>query len=426
MAIRGLGRIARLTLFSGPNCSLCDTAKAELAKVRQQRAFDLETINIQDKGQERWKKKYVYWIPALHIEGKEVAKGRWDAQTTGLAGASEFIDCSPPGAPLYVRVDEDVLGDQSPEEDSDVRRCFNCGSPEHAVSDCLETFDRALVSLSRQLFNFYRGESSGPFQRFHEVAEWRKRRLQWLDEFEPGQVKGPLLREALGLSEGDIGERVEWLPRMARWGYPPGWVGVRDPRERVWERIADVRDNSRDEDLEFSIHTDDGHELCLLPGTFDAGTDDSTSSDSEGHHNSAASPSRWANYPGTYFLSSRLPVHKVPSLPAITQDTPRPVSSTYTADRQRLWETILASSDGPPSRSAPIPPWRLPGAFGPDTLTVHAWDSYGPPPPPPSSPPPPPPSSPPPLPPPSSPPPRIPESPNMDPSDTEGDMDLSD
>lgn len=61
------------------------TAKAELAKVRQRRPFQLETINIQDPGQEKWKKKYVYWIPALHIEGKEVAKGRWDAQTVEKA-----------------------------------------------------------------------------------------------------------------------------------------------------------------------------------------------------------------------------------------------------------------------------------------------------------------------------------------------------
>ena len=108
MAGRAVGKLARLTLFSGPSCSLCDvrrlqpalvsshsltayhpcvskTAKAELAKVRQQRPFNLETINIQDAGQERWKRKYVYWIPALHIEGKEVAKGRWDAQTVNEA-----------------------------------------------------------------------------------------------------------------------------------------------------------------------------------------------------------------------------------------------------------------------------------------------------------------------------------------------------
>jgi zinc finger CCHC domain-containing protein 8 len=38
-------------------------------------------VNIQEKGQERWKKEYVYWIPALHLEGKEIAKGRWNAQT---------------------------------------------------------------------------------------------------------------------------------------------------------------------------------------------------------------------------------------------------------------------------------------------------------------------------------------------------------
>ena len=60
-------------------------AKAELAKVRQHRHFELETVNIQDPGQERWKRKYVYWIPALHVEGREVAKGRWDAQTVNEA-----------------------------------------------------------------------------------------------------------------------------------------------------------------------------------------------------------------------------------------------------------------------------------------------------------------------------------------------------
>lgn len=80
------------------------TAKAELAKVRllvcsnmpafliaditvfvPQRPFHLETINIQDKGQERWKKRYVYWIPALHLDGEEIAKGLWDAQVVNLA-----------------------------------------------------------------------------------------------------------------------------------------------------------------------------------------------------------------------------------------------------------------------------------------------------------------------------------------------------
>ena len=65
--------------------TLLQVAKAELAKVRKVRAFELETVNIQDPGQERWKRKYVYWIPALHIDGKEVAKGRWDADTVQQA-----------------------------------------------------------------------------------------------------------------------------------------------------------------------------------------------------------------------------------------------------------------------------------------------------------------------------------------------------
>jgi zinc finger CCHC domain-containing protein 8 len=49
------------------------------------RPFDLDTINIQEPGQERWRKKYVYWIPALHLEGREVAKGIWDAGAVNRA-----------------------------------------------------------------------------------------------------------------------------------------------------------------------------------------------------------------------------------------------------------------------------------------------------------------------------------------------------
>ncbi|KAG8732095.1 hypothetical protein FRC12_019432 [Ceratobasidium sp. 428] len=74
-------RLPRLTLFSGPQCSLCDVAKAELAKLRKEHNFDLTTVNIQDPGQESWKQRYVYWIPALHLEDVEIAKGRWGADT---------------------------------------------------------------------------------------------------------------------------------------------------------------------------------------------------------------------------------------------------------------------------------------------------------------------------------------------------------
>ncbi|KIY50721.1 hypothetical protein FISHEDRAFT_71045 [Fistulina hepatica ATCC 64428] len=74
-----IARLPRLTLFAGNQCSLCAGAKHELAKVRSVLPFELTQINIHEEGQERWRKKYMYWIPVLHIDGKEVLKGRWDS-----------------------------------------------------------------------------------------------------------------------------------------------------------------------------------------------------------------------------------------------------------------------------------------------------------------------------------------------------------
>ncbi|KAM5530461.1 hypothetical protein V8D89_015874 [Ganoderma adspersum] len=422
MAPRGIGHIARLTLFSGPQCSLCDTAKAELAKVRQQRPFELETINIQDAGQERWKRKYVYWIPALHVEGKEVAKGRWDAQTVG---SKEYVQQWLYGTPLYDRVhEEDVLGEERVDEEDapgvHVQRCFNCGEPGHVVSACTQPVDRRLVALSRQYFEFFRKDPGPPRLRVHEVEEWRRERLEWLDAFDPGQVRGPLLREALGLRDGDTGERVEWLPNIANWGYPPGWVGSCDPRERVWQRITDAsppEDDDADEEL-LCIFADGDPEVCDVSrhAAMDSHSETPSISDEDDRPSasSADPPSRWATYPSTYFLWSRLPVCTGWVLPAVGAETPPPpppplasVSRTYTADREALWQSITTSAPYQ-SRGASVPPWRTPGGFSDARPSVHP----APLPPPPMSTPPPPPSSPPPSspppPPPSSPPPPLP------------------
>lgn len=91
-------RTPRFTLYSGPNCSLCDVAKEELSKVKQLRPFTLETINIQDPGQERWKRKYLYWIPALHLDSKEIAKGLWTAQDVHQALEKWDAEVSDPGS----------------------------------------------------------------------------------------------------------------------------------------------------------------------------------------------------------------------------------------------------------------------------------------------------------------------------------------
>ncbi|KAI8982906.1 hypothetical protein BD414DRAFT_523443 [Trametes punicea] len=356
MAARSsIGRIARLTLFSGPNCSLCDIAKAELAKVRQQRAFELETINIQDPGQERWKRKYVYWIPALHLEGREVAKGRWDAQTVNQA-----LD-------TWERIPW-TKEDYGEEESAHVRRCFNCGSPDHVLSACPEPIDRNLVSLSRQLFSFYHGESSGPFRRFHEVERWRQQRLQWLDEFEPGQIKGTLLREALGLGDGDPGERVEWLRNMASWGYPPGWVGTRDPRERVWQLIAEDAVSDSDEAFEFTIVGDEGEERLAVPQRVTNHDVEACSEEDDDSPEASATSRRWATYPDTYFLWSKLPVYKGSSLPAVglsispSQSPPTSITEPPVAPEPTDSPPPLPPSEPPPLPSSPEVPSLLPSA----------------------------------------------------------------
>ncbi|TFK54691.1 DUF836-domain-containing protein [Heliocybe sulcata] len=466
-----IGRIARLTLFSGPNCSLCDIAKAELSKVRATRPFQLDIINIQDPGQEKWKKKYVYWIPALHLEGKEIAKGRWDAQTVTQALDKWEQETKLPLQPkregdgcYYERYTDDILGAADEVSPDDGRsRCFNCGSPEHIISACPLPHDRQLISLSRQLYNFYHSSSLDTSRRFHEVEAWKSQCLRWLDEFEPGQVTGAMLREALGLEEGDKGDRVEWLRNMAEWGYPPGWVGTKDPRESVAMRILGERQGEEDEGEEetFFIYGDGGKEEVDIKHHLGArksstaeahaseGEDDETSevsSESAAEDDREASgrspsldaltisgPSRWATYPPTYFSSDLLPVYKGAALPPLFPPDDASESnqgtfsisresneSTFSVDRDALWRRILAQQAAPPpppppGLSPPPPPPGLPPPLPPPEMQA---------PPPPHLPPPAPPLDPP-------PPPRLPASDgqtvhSQSNVDADEDMDLSD
>ncbi|KAI0340032.1 DUF836-domain-containing protein [Trametopsis cervina] len=379
-------RIPRLTLFSGPNCSLCDIAKAELAKVRQQRAFELQTVNIQDPGQEKWKRKYVYWIPALHIENKEVAKGRWDAQTVNQAldewqtrqtqTTSEDQKTSQEENYIYERHVGQVLGDEVVEDEgsTDQRRCFNCGSPEHAVSACPDPFDHKLVSLSRQLFNFFKGEATTEFLRIHELGEWKRQRAEWLETFEPGKIQGPLLREALGLSDGDEGEYVEWLENMGLWGYPRGWVGDKDPRLRVWEILAERAsggsgDADQDQDGLFIYGEEGNSELVVLASRPPEVSEVSSEDVSEDVEGARSSPRRWASYPGTYFSSSRLPIYNGMSLPPVG-DSVAPPSTTFSSDRYALWNSITDDKSLPPPPPPPpnVPPPPLPPMSAPPPL----------------------------------------------------------
>ncbi|TFK36352.1 hypothetical protein BDQ12DRAFT_736955 [Crucibulum laeve] len=547
-------RLPRLTLFSGPNCSLCDIAKAELAKVRQSRPFQLETINIQDAGQERWKKKYVYWIPALHLEGKEIAKGRWDAQTvteslkeweakelmtedsenvlspspekggsvaemvhpdrsrdfsgieryegegfdllhpkttaeeypqkydedariangmksysaaahqthwqhiyyaymnqtaydtsaprqegnTNIPGSSTelyHIDTTPTqwndNYGIYIRGVPSILGEDELSTSQDTpgpfrRRnaCFNCGDPGHAYSACPEHINHDLVSLTRTMGQFYENTLGlGSWKRIHTVEEWRQQRFDWLEQFEPGEIRGAALQDALD------GETHEWLRKMTMWGYPSGWVSAEDPRRKVREQIwnengADV-EALLEEDEPFLIYggAEEPEEVAFdthvrsLNAT-DADRMDDEHSDAESQSSSSqttfssrsssppppAPPKRWAQYPPSHFASHLLPVYNGIPLPPL--DSPSyphahvpTYSATYTSDRQGLWEKILSGKVEPPEPSEPPPP------------------PPSDPPPLPSPDPPPPPSDPPPLPPSESAPPSPSEFPPPPPSD---------
>ncbi|KAG2350086.1 hypothetical protein BDR05DRAFT_995026 [Suillus weaverae] len=406
-----LPQVARLILFTGPNCSLCDVAKLELAKVRQSYQFDLETVNIQDKGQERWKKKYVYWIPALHLDGREIAKGRWDASTVlesmrqrnAALEAQEEAELSPQ-LYFYDRHVSGILGEnRSPSPTLlDARFCFNCGSPDHIVGSCPEQHNRPLIALSRQLFNFLRSDGeTRELGRFHVVEAWKKQRLEWLELFQPGKVVGPTLREALGLQHGDSGHQCAWLYNMSCWGYPAGWISDTDPRDAVRQRIlGDFRTpvhghSLEDADDSFLIVSDEeDHEvidLSLATSFYpQSGGGETPVVDDTLSANSDLEPPlsilrRWAIYPNDYFSSDHLTVYNGMTFMPLNVATSRP-SNTFTAERRALWEQIISGTQS----KALVPPWRLPGAFS----SLQSYIEYQPPPPP-STPPPLPPSPPP-------------------------------
>ncbi|KAH9484420.1 Zinc finger CCHC domain-containing protein 8 [Psilocybe cubensis] len=305
---------------------------------------------------------------------------------------------------VYERSDTNVLGDDVDGEstdhqlDSDQSRCFNCGEPDHKVTECPLRLNRELIALSRQYYQFKQGTlGTGNWQRIHAVEAWRQQRLNWLEEFEPGKIKGELLKEALGTYN------EEWLRNISVWGYPPGWISPIDPRERVrsriWNEIDGDIEGELDDSTPFEIHGDDDHiDQVSFGDTFKITRltdikheDQSGSEDSSSRHLSSSAsssdeesrdeplvPIRWANYPPSYFSSQHLIPYKSP-----------PPSETWYSTRFENTTAYLCQfsyygSQPPPPPSEEPPP--LPPPFDP------------PPPPPPSMPPPP--SSPPPPPPP--------------------------
>ncbi|KIK69579.1 hypothetical protein GYMLUDRAFT_52774 [Collybiopsis luxurians FD-317 M1] len=224
----------------------------------------------------------------------------------------------------YTRNSNQILGLQPEHVDDEISsispHCFNCGSPSHVLSACMEKVDRAVVALSRQMYEFYRdlysvdrigGDFSG---RFYAVEDWRDVRLTWIDTFSPGEIKGRDLREALGLSPGedDADAQNEWLRNIAVWGYPPGWINRCDPRKLMRARVLNQYATSDEDGGTFYLFGENGDTEIVSTASEKSSTIYEDNDDTE--------PRRWATYPPLQFSSSLLPVYDGFTLPPADEE----------------------------------------------------------------------------------------------------------
>ena len=66
--------LLELTLYTGPNCSLCESVKAELLAQGADRHFVLREVDITTD--RALKKRYGLSIPVLEIDGETLLSGR--------------------------------------------------------------------------------------------------------------------------------------------------------------------------------------------------------------------------------------------------------------------------------------------------------------------------------------------------------------
>jgi len=241
--------------------------------------------------------------------------------------------------PFYERCTPDILGDEAEDRsslDESTSHCFNCGSTLHVVSSCSAPRNIELIALSRQMYNFFKPSRPVEPMTISAAAEFKHQRRQWISSFEPGHVRGSLLREALGLHDDDEPD-LPWLKNMADWGYPSGWFSEVDPRERILQQIDDLFVETFDPtegDHLLVIVDDDAIEVLDIgaPHIYER---------SQGVVRHDRSPHgvcrRWARYPPTHFSSDHLPVYNGTRLPPILPTT----SSTFSSERHLLWERIM-------------------------------------------------------------------------------------
>ncbi len=73
-------RLPTLTLYTKDFCPLCDKAKWDIkqAGLEEGRHFELEEVDIEAEGNERWWDKYKHGIPVFKLDGRSVGWGKID------------------------------------------------------------------------------------------------------------------------------------------------------------------------------------------------------------------------------------------------------------------------------------------------------------------------------------------------------------
>ncbi|KAF8969659.1 hypothetical protein BDZ97DRAFT_1794503 [Flammula alnicola] len=253
---------------------------------------------------------------------------------------------------IYERADLDVLGVEvglsengGDSESTDRSRCFNCGDPDHKVTECRFRLNRELIALARQYYQFHQGSLGlGNWQRIHAVEAWRQQRLHWLED--------------------EYGNEDEWLKNISVWGYPRGWVSETDPRDRVRARIWNENEGDVDDEL-------DGDALFEIHGTVILSSNSqSTNSSYRSPSSTNGVPIRWAHYPSSYFSSQHLvlyvpPTRREPWSSTLFENTDAYLHQFYNAQQP----------PPPPDEPPPLPPSSPPPPLPPLPFLVTAASS---------------------------------------------------
>jgi glutaredoxin len=65
---------ARITLFTREGCHLCDDALGALERVRRERHFDLEVVDLDDGAPPDKRAAYDWEVPVIELDGRKIMK----------------------------------------------------------------------------------------------------------------------------------------------------------------------------------------------------------------------------------------------------------------------------------------------------------------------------------------------------------------